>query len=487
MPIVDVKAQDRVPAIVRAVAAAERSVDSSRQSISECGLFDTALGTKAALAAQMQLEQKRLSLLAAEQTGATDPRDSAKAIGKIHHALSGEQSSVNRAMSSAVSNANIAYTSAHLVNQVGLASVEVATTAVAGPAVGAAVGLLNRTASNIGQTIAEKHIGVETHFSERVTSDTMGAALGLIGGKGGQSAAAALHATGQKIVSTVGAATAGGTIVTAFNTGHEVMLRASNGEELVQSGDLKRWGVNAAASSAAWALGDRSGKYADSLTPLTKSAISAAGATGIAAAAEYANTGEVSASTLTRGIPLALGSTAAGHHLASRNYQVASFTGVKGRMSKDVTPEGYTALSLRDEGGGVFSIHLENMGAFVKGTVTMPTIKREFASLIEAAQNNPNIETVRISSPLLAKMSPDGASATLRPLGESLRREYEGAAHAPTLTPDTQKLGVSFLETLNALGQARPLEPLQRLGQHEYTAGFDAPVKNTKYKFDQLK
>lgn len=487
MPVMDLKVPDSSPALVRAVSAAERAVDSTRESISQCGLFDTALGTKAALNAQMRLEQKRLSLLAGQQAGATDPSGNTKAIGEIHHALTGEQTIVNEAMSSAVSKANIAYTSARLVNEVGTASVEVATTAIAGPAVGATVGMGIRTASNVGQTIVEKQIGSETHFSERLASDAAGAAIGFVGGKAGQSAAAALHATGQKVISTVGASVAGGVTLTAFNTGHEVMLRASNGEQLLQSGDLKRWGVNATASSAAWALGDHSGKYAESLTPLAKSVVSAAGATAIAVTAEYANTGEVSASTLSRGISSTFGSAAAGHHLASRNYQVAPITGVNGHIPKDVTPEGYKALSLRSEGAGVVSIHLENVGALMKGEVTVPTIRKEFASLMKVAEANPDIQQVRVSSPLLARMSPDGGSATLRPLGEALMREHGGVPQTPTLTPDLQKVGITALETLKAIPQMNLRDPIRNLGQHEYTAGFDVSVKDINYNFDKTK
>jgi hypothetical protein len=428
----------------------------------------------------MRVEQKRLVLLAGQQSGADEPRDDRKAIRDIHHSLQGEQDLATKEMAKAVSNANTAYDGARLVSEVGTASVEMATTAVAGPAVGAAVGMGLRTASNVGQTLVEKQIGSETHFSDRLVSDATGAAIGFAGGKAGQHAAAAMHATGQKIISTVGASVAGGVTLSAFDSGHEMVHRASRDEALVQAGDLKRWGVNAAAHSVTWALGDHSGKYATSLSPLSKAVVSAAGATGVAATADYVNTGEVSSSTLSRGISSMLGSAAAGHHLASRNYKVAPVTGVNGHIPKDITPEGYKALSLRNEGNGIVSIHLENVNALVKGEVTVPTIRKEFASLMKVAEANADIQLVRVSSPLLAKMSRDGDSATLRPLGKALMEEYGGVPHDPTLTPDLQKLGITTLEIVRAVPHMNLMEPVRKLGEHEYTAGFDSTVKDRK-------
>jgi hypothetical protein len=164
---------------------------------------------------------------------------------------------------------------------------------------------------------------------------------------------------------------------------------------------------------------------------------------------------------------------------------VAPITSVNGHIPKDVTPEGYKALSLRSEGGGVVSIHLENVGALMKGEVTVPTIRKEFASLMKVAEGNPDIQQVRVSSPLLGQMSQDGGSATLRSLGRALMREHGGVPQAPALTPDLQKLGITALETLRAIPQMGLMEPIRKLGKHEYTAGFTVNAKGMRYGFDK--
>jgi hypothetical protein len=480
MAAIEQKSPNNSPVLERAISAADKAVTSTQANLAECGLFDTALGTKEALSAQMRLEQKRLALLAAKKAETLETHDNRNAIAEVHNALHDEQHIVNQAMSRAVSNTTTAYESARFVHEVGTASVEMATTAVAGPAVGATVGMAIRTGSNVGQSIVEKQIGSETYFFDRLASDATAAAFSFAGGKAGQHTAAAMRATGQKIVSTVGASVAGGVSITTFDAAREVTHRASHGEELVRTGDLKRWTVNATANTATWALGDHSGKLGTSLSPVTKAAVSATVATGVAATAEYVNTGSISTATLAHGISSTLGSAAAAHHLASRNYQVAPITGVKGHMPKDMTPAGYKALSLRSEGGGVASIHLENVGSLLKGDVTVPTIKREFAALMKFAEGNPEIQQVRISSPILARMSQDGGSATLRPLGKTLMKEAGGAPSETTLTPDLQKISITALETARAVSKMEFGDPLRNLGEHEYTAGFTVDVKDPK-------
>jgi hypothetical protein len=58
--------------------------------------------------------------------------------------------------------------------------------------------------------------------------------------------------------------------------------------------------------------------------------------------------------------------------------------------------------------------------------------------------------------------------------------EYRGVPHAPTLTPDLQKVSLTTLEALRSIPQMNLKEPLSKLGAHEYTTGFDIPIKNMK-------
>lgn len=480
MPVIDNKPPHISSALDREISATQKAIASTQEELSKCGLFDAAVGTKAALTAELGVERKRLASLALSQSQGGDSRDERGELRRINNSQKEERAVVNAAMSNAVSHAKVAHGSARFVNEVGTASVEMAATVVAGPAVGVTVGLGIRGVSNLGQTIVEKQIGSETHFGERLVADTTGAAFGFAGGKAGQFAASAVHATGGRVVAAVGTSLAGGVTKTTFDVGQEMAHRISAGGEALQPGDAKRWGIQAAAQSAAWALGDHSGKFTATLSQVSKGAVSAVGSAAIAVTADYAQSGEVSAATLAHGVSSAMGGAAAAHHLASRHYQVAPVTGVSGRMPADITPAGHKALSLRNEGNGVASIHLENVGALVKGEVTVPTIRNEFASLMKAATADPAIQTVRVSSPLLAKMSADGASATLRPLGKSLMEQYGGSPRLPELTPDFQKVGISVLEVAKAVPQMRLQEPLQKLGEHEYTAGFDIPTKEPK-------
>ena len=480
MPLLDAKPPIISSALAREVSSTQKAITLTQDELSKCGMWDTVLGTRAALSAQLEIERKTLAELALRQSKTLTGTGEHAELKTIFSSQKQARAEVAKAMSDAISHAHIAYTSALVVNQIGTSAVEMSTVAVAGPAVGAGVGLLVRSASNIGQTVVENQIGSETGFEQRLTSDVADTALSFAGGKLGQYAASAVKGVGGKVITSIGAAIAGGTTTSAAQVGEEVMLRQARGEASIQSGDLKRWTINTAATSAAWALGDHAGKISAAMSNASKAAVLAAGSTAIAATAEYASTGEIGATTLVRGVSSALGATAASHHLASRNYQVAPVTGIKGAPSPDITPAGHRILSLRDDGNGAVSIHLENPRALIRGEVTVPAIKKEFSSLMKAASENPNIQTVRVSSPILAKISPEGDSATLRPLGRALMEEYGGVPHTPNLTPDLQKISLTTLEALRSIPQMSPREPLSKLGAHEYTAGFEISMKNIK-------
>ena len=480
MPAFDAKPPIISSAFAREISTSQRAITLTQEELSKCGMWDTVLGTRAALTADLQLERKRLADLAVGQSKTLTPQEEKAEVKMIRNSHSEERARVNAAMSDAVTHANVAYTGTLIVNQVGFSAVEMGSVAIAGPAVGAGVGLLVRGASNVGQTIAEGQIGSGTNFQERLASDVVGAGFSFAGGKLGQHAASAMHGFGGKALSTIGASVAGGITMTAAQTGEELTLRQSRGEDLLQNGDLRRWGINAAASSASWALGDHGGKFTTALGQTTKAVALAAGSSTIAVAADYATTGEFGASTVAHGISSALGANATSRHLASRNYKVAPVTGIKGALSPDITPAGHSILSLRDDGGGAVSIHLENPKALIRGEVTIPAVKKEFSSLMKAASEDPRIKTVRVSSPILAKMSPDGDSATLRTLGRVLMEEHGGVPHAPTLTPDLQKISMTTLETLRSIPTMSLKEPVSKLGDHEYTVGFDIPMKERK-------
>lgn len=458
------------------ISRTEKIIETTTKEIAECGLLDSILGTKNALSARLSHEENRRDLL--QKLVPAQSQHIKQVLKEIEIQLKPNEALISEKMNGAVQHTNIAFKGAFIINTAGTVIVESSATALAGPVVGASIGLGIRTATNIGQTIVEKSIGEESNFTKRFTDDSLGAIFSAFGGKIAQSAVSKFSKLGGKFASSFIVSGIGGFATTIVNKVQDTILRIANDEKIFQNGDLKKLGINTIANSAAWLLGDRTGRYSAALSETTRKTVALAGSTTIAATADYANNGEVSYQTISNSLSASLGNTAAAHHLASRGHKTAPLTVKRGHIPKNITPPEFSALSLHNEGKGRASIHLDNIYSLAKGKVTPEIIRSEFASLIEFSKKDPNIHTVIVRSPILAKISPDGLSASLRPAASKLMREHNGSEISPsTLTPDFQKLGMILLNLAGSLPKGRIIESVSKIGDHEYTVGFEISVK----------